>query len=278
MKINVVDLNASTATADFVRSLKETGFAVLNNHPIDNQLVTEVYQEWDGFFNSDQKFNYLFHEIKQDGYFPFQSENAKGYSQKDLKEFYHIYPWGRYPTEISQNSQLLYDKLVEFAEKLLGWIEIETPESISQNFSIPLKDMIHESPRNLMRIIHYPALTGNENAGAVRAAAHEDINLITVLCAGTQPGLQAKDLHGNWHDVQCDPGMIVVNSGDMLKMCSNEYYPSTTHRVVNPSDAIPNESRLSLPLFLHPNDDVILSENYTAKSYLDERLKEIGLK
>ena len=109
----------------------------------------------------------------------------------------------------------------------------------------------------------------------VRAA---DINLITLLVAGTEPGLQVQDLDGNWHNVGCDPGALVINSGDMLQEISGKYFPSTTHRVINPNNKIKNKSRYSMPLFLHPKDDVVLSIRYTARQYLDERLKEIGLK
>ena len=129
-----------------------------------------------------------------------------------------------------------------------------------------------------LRIIHYPPLLGTEDSKAVRAGAHEDINLITLLVAGSQPGLQVLSKDDNWVDVSTSPEYIVVNIGDMLQMASNGYYPSTTHQVVNPGSASLNTPRFSMPLFLHPNDHVRLSKEYTAGSYLDERLKEIGLK
>ena len=90
--------------------------------------------------------------------------------------------------------------------------------------------------------------------------------------------MQVQDINGNWHDVSCDPGSLAINSGDMLQEISGGYFPSTTHRVVNPSNNIENKSRFSMPLFLHPRDDIILSKRYTARKYLNERLKEIGLK
>jgi isopenicillin N synthase-like dioxygenase len=121
-------------------------------------------------------------------------------------------------------------------------------------------------------------MTGDEEPSAIRAAAHEDINLITVLCAGTELGLQAQDIEGNWHEIQCDPGSIAVNTGDMLQMCSDGYFPSTTHRVINPEADRMNVARMSMPLFLHPNDNVVLSDKHTAGSYLLERLQEIGLR
>ena len=225
-----------------------------------------------------QKDKYLFDPTKQDGYFPFMTENAKGQSIKDLKEFFHIYSWGRYPEELSNNTRTLYDQLIELTSTLLGWIQEQTPEDVRSLFSIPLPEMIVDSKTNLLRIIHYPPLNGNEQDGAIRGAAHEDINLITLLVAGTQPGLQVKDTYGNWYDVSCDPGCLAINTGDMLQEASKGYFPSTTHQVINPGNNIENESRFSMPLFLHPRDEVVLSDNYTARSYLDERLQEIGLK
>ena len=278
LHVRSVDLRLADASEQFVKSLQFTGFAVLHHHPIDMELVNDVYFLWRDFFNSPQKEDYLFHSVKQDGYFPFKSENAKGSDTKDLKEFFHIYPWGRCPETLEGKTRLLYSQLVDLASLLLTWIEKEVPSEISSNFSKPLHEMIENSPQNLLRIINYPAMTGDEEPSAIRAAAHEDINLITLLCAGTESGLQAQDIDGNWHDIQCDPGSIAVNTGDMLQMCSNNYFPSTTHRVTNPEADIVNLARMSMPLFLHPNDDVVLSEKHTAESYLLERLQEIGLK
>ena len=138
--------------------------------------------------------------------------------------------------------------------------------------------MIKRSKTNLLRILHYPPLDGGEEPGAIRGAAHEDINLITLLVAGTQPGLQVKDNNNDWHNVPCDIGSIAINAGDMLQEASGGYFPSTTHQVINPGNEIKNESRYSMPLFLHPRDEIVLSDRYTAGQYLDERLKEIGLK
>ena len=278
LDVRSVDLRSTEAPVQFVKSLQQTGFAVLHHHPIDMDLVNDVYSLWSDFFNSSQKHDYLFHSINQDGYFPFKSEHAKGSDEEDLKEFFHIYPWGRCPDLFEEKSRKLYFQLVDLASQLLTWIEKEIPTEISSKFSMPLKKMIVNSPQNLMRIINYPAMSGSEKSNAIRAAAHEDINLITVLCAGTESGLQAQDVDGNWHDILCDPGSIAVNTGDMLQMCSDGYFPSTTHRVINPEGDKLNVARMSMPLFLHPNDDVILSEEHTAGSYLFERLQEIGLK
>ena len=278
MNVRKVNYGDHSAPSEFTKSLKQTGFGVLSDHPIDKNLIDNVYNEWSDFFNSENKNRYLYNEVDQDGYFPFQTENAKGQSLKDLKEFYHIYPWGKYPKEVSDTTRILFDQLLELTSTLLEWIQDQTPIDIASKFSMPLNKMIEGSRTNLLRIIHYPPLNGNEQRGAIRGAAHEDINLITVLVAGTQPGLQVQDTNGSWHDVSCDPGCLAINTGDMLQEASGGYYPSTTHQIINPGGTISNVSRYSMPLFLHPRDDVQLSDGYTAREYLDERLTEIGLK
>jgi isopenicillin N synthase-like dioxygenase len=166
---------------------------------------------------------------------------------------------------------------VDLGSELLEWIEAETPMEVRQLFPLHLSSMIENSADNLLRILHYPPLDGSEETGAVRAAAHEDINLITLLPAATSPGLEVKDTWGQWHAVSTDPGMIVINSGDMLKETSRGYYPSTTHRVVNPSGPEARISRYSMPFFLHPRSDALLTADRTAGEFLRERLVELGL-
>ena len=278
MKVAKIHYNDKNAPAAFTKSLKDTGFGLLVDHPILPELIKTVYREWKKFFESELKHTFLFDPLKQDGYFPLGTENAKGYSAKDHKEFFHFYLWGRTPDSITPATKELYDSLVNITSLLLEWVELNTPPEIRSKFSEPLKDMIKDSKTNLLRIIHYPPFIGSEDSQSLRAAPHEDINLITLLVAGTKPGLEAQDKNGNWHKISTDPGTIIVNIGDMLKEVSGGYYPSTTHRVVNPSSESANNSRFSMPLFLHPRDNVQLSKQYTAKAYLKERLLEIGLK
>lgn len=275
MQVQTINFTNNNAATQFTQSLRETGFAVLNNHPIDTDKINAVYQEWKDFFNSESKFNYSFDKTTQDGYFPFLSETAKDNNIQDLKEFYHYYPWGKFPNQLSGKTRELYYDLSNLAGVLLTWVEQNTPAEIASTFSMPLTNMIKDSNQTLFRILHYPPLTGTEQKGAVRAFDHEDINLITLLPAATAPGLQVLDAQGNWLPIDCNPGNIVVNTGDMLQLCSKQYYRSTTHRVVNPDNK--NEARLSMPLFLHPRPEVRLSETHTQHSYLQERLKEIGL-
>lgn len=277
MKVQTVNYLAQDAGKHFVESLRSTGFAVIANHPIPAELISNVYREWSNFFSSETKHRYLFNSEKQAGYFPFKSENAKDSTKKDLKEFFHHYPWAEFPSGTNEFSPKLYQLMVNLSLELLDWIDSNLPKEIKIRFSMPLTQMVKDSPEQLLRVIHYPPLSGAEEEGAVRAAAHEDINLITLLPAATQPGLQVLDLEGRWHTVECDPGTLIINSGDMLKEASGGYFPSTTHRVMNPSGAEARNPRYSMPLFVHPRKEVMLSTLYTAGAYLKERLTQIGL-
>jgi len=278
MQVSKIDCRADNAANLFTESLHGTGFAILHHHPIEAGLVEQVYADWGQFFGNQRKHDFLFDPDDQDGFFPYRSENAKGAKQKDLKEFYHYYPWGKCPDFLRENTERLYNQLRGLAGLLLDWVEQECPPEVSAQFSMHLSEMVEESPGTLMRILNYPALEGDEERSAIRAAAHEDINLLTCLVGSTEPGLQVMDTEGQWHEVDTDPGSIAVNVGDMLQMCSNNYFPSTTHRVVNPQGSRSNKPRLSIPLFLHPRADVVLSAEHTAGSYLDDRLRAIGLK
>lgn len=277
MEVLKVDYAAPNAAERFAQSLRETGFGVLYNHPIDQKLIDEVYAEWQAFFLSDYKQDYLFDRAKQDGFFPQTvSEKAIGFDQKDVKEFYHVYPWGRFPQQLSSKTQELRTQLVALAHTLLNWVEEQLPAELAAQLSMPLTQMVEDSEQTLLRILHYPPLPAALPEGAVRAAAHGDINLLTVLVGATTNGLQVQDAAGNWYEVPCDRESIAVNIGDMLQMCTQGYYRSTIHRVINPKGA-ENVSRLSMPLFLHPRPEVRLSERYTADSFLKERLTAIGV-
>ena len=277
MNIKTIDYNSQTAKKDFFTSLHETGFAVIENHPISKDDLNAIYSSWKNFFDSDKKNLWLRDPNKQDGYFPFKSENAKSSSYKDLKEFYHVYPWGKVPNELETITRKMYDELNKIGVELLSWLDDEMPKNISNILSEKLSNMMMHSEQSLLRILHYPPLEEEVEVGASRAAEHEDINLITLLLAGSEPGLQAKDIDGNWHEIACSAGMISVNNGDMLSLASDGFFPSTPHRVVNPEEN-KNISRFSMPMFLHPRPDVKLKDDFTADQFLQQRLKEIGLK
>lgn len=273
-----IDFTSPTAQKDFTDSLKNTGFAVVKNHIIDQKLIAEVFKEWEVFFNSNYKMNYLYNNDTQDGLFPMTvSEKAVGYDVKDIKEFYHYYTWGQYPNELSNKTKELRHQMNEVAVTLLNWIEEYLPNEIKQNLSEHLSSMVNNSDMTLLRVLHYPPLTGNEETNAIRASAHGDINLITVLVAASQSGLQLKDNNGSWIDVPVDPGMLAINIGDMLETATNGFYKSTLHRVINPVNEKKHLSRYSIPLFLHPRSDVKLTPNKTAGEFLDERRRALGI-
>lgn len=279
MKVQVVDFQAPDAPEKFVQSLHQTGFGVLINHPIEKAQVESIYQNWQRFFNSDEKQKFAYDVEKQDGFFSSEvSETAKGNKVRDIKEFYHVYPWGRIPAQLNDEILSYYNNASELAATLLDWVEQHSPIEVAAKYSEPLSNMIKDTPNTLLRVLHYPPLDGHEEAGAVRAAAHEDINLLTILPAANEPGLQVQDMDGNWQDVPSDFGMLIINIGDMLQEASGGYFPSTSHRVINPTGGSRNTSRISLPLFLHPRSEVKLSERHTQHSYLMERLKELGIK
>lgn len=278
MKVLTVDYRSPDAAQRFTESLRTTGFGVLTHHPIPKELVQSIYDNWYRFFMSEQKQDFLFNRETQDGYFPPSvSEVAKGHSQKDIKEYFHLYPWGQMPEALREQAMEYYRLANDLAAELLGWVEQYTPSDIAAHYSCPLSSMIEESQKTLLRVLYYPPFDGTEAPGAIRAAAHEDINLLTILPAANEPGLQVKGADGEWMDVPCDFGTLIINIGDMLQEASRGYYPSTTHRVINPTGGSAAKSRISLPLFLHPRPDVVLSERHTAHSYLMERLRELGV-
>jgi len=273
-EILAIGLDEVDAPAKFAKSFRETGFAIIKDHNISSDEIDRMYGVWTDFFASDEGPNFAVKPGESAGYFGYKSENAKGSANKDLKEFFHAYQNKTLPNITEKETRDFQEKLIKMGSTLLGWLDQESEGHVS--FSEPLENMINGSDMNLLRIIHYPPLPDNVEPGEVRAAAHEDINLITLLVTGTEPGLQAKDVNGNWHDVPCKPGYITVNSGDMLSMASKGHYPSTPHRVVNPPKQ-ENRSRYSMPLFVHHRPDVLL-DKVTAAECLDERVKVIGLK
>jgi isopenicillin N synthase-like dioxygenase len=270
-----VNYKNSNAPQQLAAALHDIGFIVLSEHPVDPNLISDVYAEWAEFFNSPSKILYTFDPKIQAGYFPFQTETAKGYTKPDLKEFFHLYRSQNLPPQMSDRSWELFQKLIELASELLTWIEAVAPESVRANLTMPLGEMIKGSQENLLRILHYPPLTTEHTDGAIRAAAHEDINLITLLPAATATGLQVLDNFGIWHEVPSNVGDIVINVGDMLQLATGGYYRSTTHRVINGESA--HGSRYSMPMFLHARPEVVLSGTKTAREYLQERLRELGL-
>ena len=178
---------------------------------------------------------------------------------------------------MSNLTRILDEQLVNLGSDILSSIEENFPKTVKENLHSSMKNMIHNSKNHLFRILHYPPVPKDSNLDSIRAHQHEDINLITLLVAGSEPGLEVLGNDLKWYKVDSNENNIVVNSGDMLKLATNNYYPSTTHRVVNPLKN-ENVSRYSMPLFIHPNSDAMLDKNTRADQFLNDRLKEIGLK
>ena len=276
MELAALDFQSEGTDIRFVESLRNTGFGVLENHPLDLDLIASIYEHWSDFFKSSRPSSYVLKRDTQDGFFSRdEAESAKGFDEQDIKEYFHFYTWGQCPEDLREELMTYYRDAHDFAATLLSWIEQQSLPALADGYSEPLSDMIVGSDMTLLRILHYPPLTGNESA--VRAAPHEDINLLTILPVASAPGLQVLGTDGNWNEVPCDINQVVVNTGDMLQEASQGYFPSTTHRVINPLGEDMQESRMSLPIFLHPRPEVVLSARYTAESYLNERLQELGV-
>lgn len=273
MHIATIDYSASNAGQLFAQSLHDTGFAVIVNHPLDWPLIQSIYTEWLAFFKSDAKNQYRVRPEQKGGFFPTDlSETAKGETVKDLKEFFHIFPSGVFPHELSTNTHHYYEQALILAKQLLQWIQDFSPSNVQNAYHEPLPAMIDGS-ESLLRVLRYTPVDVDHDY--IRAAAHEDINLITILPAATAPGLQVKDATGEWYDVPVEPNSLIINIGDMLQEASQFYYPSTTHRVVKYKDQDRLQERISMPFFLQPRGDVVLSARYTAGSYHAERMREL---
>lgn len=283
MEIAKINLHQDSFAQSLHRSFQECGFAVICKHGIDSELIKNVYKEWVDFFglSEEQKHMYKFQREfvnVQDGYFPASiSETAKGYKFKDLKEFFHYSPGGdKLPVEVKYTAEL-YECLMSVAKKLTAALDsiLHKENCLPKNLS--LNKIIDDKFGTIMRIIHYPKVPANAERGAMRAAAHKDINLITLLVAATEPGLAVQDKKEDWHLIDCNTNDIIVNCGDMLQELTNGFYKSTAHKVINPDNEGENVARYSMPLFVHPEPKTVLSTKYTAKSFLRERLAENGL-
>ena len=297
------DENKKQSFVDQVRdSLCDIGFFALNNHGIPLQLIRDAYEQCDVFFELPEEIKRRYaqpHLHHQRGYTPFGVEHAKDQIAPDLKEFWQTglppqdgldssFPTNIWPTHEAPAFEniigSLYEQMLELSIELLKACSLALGKS--ENW---LPDMTTHG-NTIMRLIHYPPLDHNVPAGAVRSAAHEDINFITLLVTATADGLEVMDHDGSWISVQGNEEAIIVDTGDMIQNLTNGYFRSTTHRVVNPSDA--SSRRYSMPLFVHPRNEIDLSplseyvemtggsaryQQITAGEYLYQRLKEIGL-
>jgi len=193
----------------------------------------------------------------------------------DWKEFFHVMPGGKYPNEISSAASQYFSEARSLGATLLAWLDANTAADVRGGLSQPLSTMIERSTASVLRIQHYLPPSGNPRPNPMRALEHEDVNLLTLLAMPTEPGLQVRDRDGTWHNVDFERGGMIVNGGEMLGLATGGHYPATPHRVTNPATPRADRSRLSLPMFLHPADDVILSEGITAGSFLERRVREM---
>ncbi|MBC7466236.1 MAG: isopenicillin N synthase family oxygenase [Bdellovibrio sp.] len=282
--------------------MKDYGFIILKDHSVSASLLTEAYQMLEQFYAlpEKQKLSYISeHGGGQRGYTSFGKEHAKGSPVVDLKEFWHVgrevpeghafskyYPKNIWPDDSLPGFRPLFEKLFSQLENAgVQMMEALTyPLQVEKDF---FKNMVVEG-NSILRLLHYPPIPEGVDPRCVRAAAHEDINFITILPAATTSGLQLKDRDGQWLDIESDYGTLIVDAGDMLARITNDVIPSTTHRVINPQDGT-NKSRYSMPFFMHPNPEAMLSclpscqgsgakyPDITAHEFLMQRLREIGL-
>lgn len=313
MTIPVVDLDffvkgTAPQKQAFVNALgaayEDVGFVAVKNHGIPDELIRDLYQQVQQFFALPAQVKESYEKKEwagQRGYTSFGREHAKGFDTPDLKEFFQFgqtvedgdsikkeYPENVTVAELPRFTPTLqkaYNAFEQSGTALLQAIAIYLglDERYFDNF-------VHNG-NSILRAIHYPPIL-QEPKSAIRAEQHEDINLITLLVGASADGLQILTKQNDWIGVTSLPEQIVVNVGDMLQRLTNNRLRSTTHRVVNPPRELWATSRYSIPFFLHPKSSMSLAclpdcineahpkayDDATAGEYLDERLREIGLK
>ena len=275
-ELPLIDYNAADAPEAFFESLKQYGFATLISHPLDMTRVDRIYRAWRAHFAEGVATEFVMDPIRQDGYFALdQAESAKGQEIRDYKEYFQFYQWGRCPSHLKPDLEVHFEDCLKFSTTLLRWVAQQLPSDIVCRLSMPLESMIENSAQTMLRVLHYPPV--DSGIELPRAAAHEDINLLTILPASDGPGLELQLSDGEWIEVVNRPSQVVVNIGDMLQEATESFLRSTTHRVTTPDKVQAASGRMSLPLFLHPRPEVTLSSRYTADSYLGERLQELGV-
>jgi isopenicillin N synthase-like dioxygenase len=288
-------------------ALSQTGFVTITNHGLSKELIDELYGQVTALFKLPQEVKQKY-EIPglagQRGYTGRNKETAKGFQVPDLKEFWQIgqtvmdndpiekeYPKNIVVEELPEFNRVtreVYQKLETAGKYLLG--------AIAAYLNLPqqyFEARVHNG-NSILRTLHYFPIEDPDALapGAVRAGAHEDINLITLLIGASADGLELLTREGEWLPLKARGQDVVVNVGDMLQRLTNNKLRSTTHRVVNPPREQMKNSRYSVPFFLHPKLDMDLAclpccidgqhpkkySDITAGEYLDERLREIGLK
>ncbi|MFM9935242.1 MAG: isopenicillin N synthase family dioxygenase [Novosphingobium sp.] len=285
---------------DLGGSFQRFGFALVSDHGLDPALVGRGWELTQAFFALPEAEKRRWHVAGgggQRGYTPFGTEIAKGAAVHDLKEFWHVgreagadasmpaNVWPDRPQGFRETFTALYAELDRIGARILSHI------AVWLGLAPDWFDPEVAGGNSILRLLHYPPVP-DATVGAIRAGAHEDINLITLLLGAEEAGLELLTREGHWIPAAPPPGALVVNIGDMLQRLTNHVLPSTTHRVRNPEGARVGHSRYSMPFFLHLRSEFSIAtlpecvsaekpdrypEPITADAYLHERLREIGL-
>ncbi|MEX2349753.1 MAG: 2-oxoglutarate and iron-dependent oxygenase domain-containing protein [Flavobacteriaceae bacterium] len=285
------------------KAYEEIGFVALKNHFLDDKLVDNLYKEVKGFFALplETKRKYEIEGLGgQRGYVSFGKEHAKGKKEGDLKEFWHFGQEpdadanliDKYPDNVQVDENKNFNKVGMQAYRQLEKTGIYVLRALALYLGIEETYFDHwaSNGNSILRAIHYPPITEEPN-GAVRAGAHGDINLITLLMGASTGGLQVLRKDGEWIDAIPQEDELVINVGDMLERHTNNKLRSTIHRVVNPPREDWDKPRYSIPFFMHPRSDMRLDclpecvdekhpkayEDITAGEFLHQRLVDIGL-
>lgn len=286
------------------KAYEDVGFVAVKNHGIPDELIADLYKYVQQFFAlpRDKKEKYEIPGLAgQRGYTSFGKEHAKGSEAPDLKEFFQFGQTvedndpikSEYPDNVQVGDVAAFNTTFTKAYRAFEKSGRALLQAIALYLGLDehyFDEHIHNG-NSILRAIHYPPIT-QEPKSAIRAEQHEDINLITLLVGASADGLQILTKQNDWVPVTSLPEQIVVNVGDMLQRLTNNKLKSTTHRVVNPPKEMWNTSRYSIPFFLHPKGEMSLAclescidashpkayPDATAGEYLDERLREIGLK
>jgi isopenicillin N synthase-like dioxygenase len=289
---------------DLGKAYEDIGFVAVRGHLLHNDTSRILYAQCQQFFGLPQELKNKYEDLKiagQRGYTSFGKEHAKGRNVGDLKEFWHFGQMveGEDPIKSEYPDNIFVDELPDFnkygikAYKELEETGMHMLRAIALYLGLDeffFDDKI-KNGNSILRPIHYPPIT-HEPESAVRAAEHEDINLITLLMGASAEGLEVLNKQGEWVGITALPEQLVVNVGDMLQRLTNNKLKSTTHRVVNPPREQWANPRFSIPFFLHPRSDMRLDclescvtsdyqrhyEPISAGEYLNERLREIGLR
>lgn len=285
------------------KAYEEIGFVALKGHFLSDELVAKLYSEIKKFFNLPLETK-QYYEIEgiggQRGYVSFGKESAKGKKEGDLKEFWHFGQYvendpkleAEYPKNVTVTELPEFNTVGKETYKMLEKTGIYVLRALALHLSLDefYFDNYIKNGNSILRPIHYPPIK-EEPKNAVRAAAHGDINLITLLMGAHGKGLQVQNHKGEWLDAIAEPDELMINVGDMLSRHSNNKLKSTIHQVVNPPKELWGTSRYSIPFFMHPVSEMPLNclenciddehpkqyEDITAGEFLNERLIELGL-